>query len=778
MESKSEQTLMKTAKANLAKIKKIQQHCKENAINLESILSKEELKAYRQDLAFMKQYLPEIKADFIALETDPIEDIEKTSFVTALIQWKTIIKKTFLELSKEYKGVRLDINNFGASLTPIAIPIVDDLFNDWKSLLQTLPNDSINAEIVFAKLSESKLVESFTIENEKELLKIYKKAQNKYKELQNDIKKFQTDVLPNKTLFVDAIKASSNPNDENLPENIIKTEKADKTKAGTYQKVLNAWKAAEVANLSYESGDDTTYVDMSMINIGDPKVSIHNLPIELKSNLLRAILDEAKKMGMRKASVKDLKNIAIDAVTAFHRDNINATQNYASLSLEEILAMNFPTNIAGWILNYQVPTEDKNSNIKEYAFMLENWRASERASLDSSNASEHIIIDPAALKINSKFIYHAGIPDELRNNFLMAIKTELLQIEKQEGSLNFNQAAGLARNQIDIFAKKYNVDNTIFDYKQLSEEDIRQLQFPSGVHTWIKEAIVVGNKKDIKEKIKTQLDITLKNTNNFNLEALIKELKIDMGGITINNDFNFDNDLNLTYNNLKLILDELIEINKPKKAKKKKKHTSTTASDILMKGFKVTYYKGCHYELDLKLNLEEKRDSNDLSTLSIGTTMETLNDTGSVLTYYKNHLEKIESIHLEKGKKTVVKVDFSISYKYNQGLKVVKKRDSGYTVTELGGGAGAKVSLRFVELAVGADAKYTVVSGSNNEEVHEKSADITFTDYYTFGLQIENTENGIKVGIAKDISFANKNYGRIVPQYDESVQLCGPIEID
>jgi hypothetical protein len=104
--------------------------------------------------------------------------------------------------------------------------------------------------------------------------------------------------------------------------------------------------------------------------------------------------------------------------------------------------------------------------------------------------------------------------------------------------------------------------------------EINNIEVPIGIHTWIAGCPLEGEetKDDIKIEIQAKLELAFKMINNFNLESLIKELNIDLGGITINNnaDINNVNNLNLTYNNLKLILDKLIEATKPPKNKRVK----------------------------------------------------------------------------------------------------------------------------------------------------------------------------------------------------------------
>ena len=150
MKNATNEELMGSAKSIVQKIKVIQKHCKENKLDLKTFLSKKEYKAYQASLTYIKKYLPEIKVDAFSLkqesenETDPIKDIEKTPFVTALIKWKELIKGIFSDLSKEYTGVQISISDFNASLVPISLPIVDDLLNDWINFDTVKDSTTIN----------------------------------------------------------------------------------------------------------------------------------------------------------------------------------------------------------------------------------------------------------------------------------------------------------------------------------------------------------------------------------------------------------------------------------------------------------------------------------------------------------------------------------------------------------------------------------------------------------------------------------------------------------
>ncbi|CAA6827988.1 MAG: Unknown protein [uncultured Aureispira sp.] len=791
LENVPNQELIDTTKSLVQKIKSIQKHCKEHHVDLKTLLSKEEQKEYQATLAFIKKYLPEIKADAFSSkqesenETEPLdEDISQPAFIEAVLQWRTAFLKELKTIQTKYAEVVLDPNKFSTSIGSnlSVLPLNTALYEEWKNIVAKIPNPSTGA-IVFDALIQNTSETWMLTQNIKKLTSHYRKAA--HKKIYSKYEETRIDgSLPQIALFQTAIDDSKDPKDPNLPENTnAKAEadkakaEADKAKAEAYRNVLNTWVDREVANLSYESGDDTIYVDMTMISIVAPSMKIHNLPIELQSNLLQSILTNAKKLGSRKQSVKNLKNIAIGEVTTFHTQNLHKKENYQDLTLEKIEAIKFPTNISGWILDYQVSSKERNPKVKEYQTILENWRQSERTSLDSTNASEHLKIDPVSLKLSSNLVSHTGIPDQIRNDFLEAIKAELVQVEKQEGVLNFNKAATTARNQIQAFARDYNIDNTLFDYKALEIEEIRKLEFPSGLHGWLKDAEAQGVKKDVKTNINAQLKLVLKNDIKFNLEALVKELKIDMGGLTINNDFNFDNDMTLTYNSLSLILKELIEINKSKKIDKKPKYKAASETvKLVLKDFYNNYYNGCDYggRLMLKANLE--KDSNGTCTFSLHKNIAVEKGNGSILVLDETLLEEIPSIKIKKNKEATVKIDFALTYRYNKESSISITKEGAYIIKEAEGSAGIEVGSRFAQLYLGARYNVTKVPEKESVAIIEASKDKTFTDSFTFEIVVKNTENGIEFSRGADISFADANYNRLAPQLKEIVKLCGDIE--
>lgn len=776
METKTDQELMSSAKSVVEKLKTIQKRCKENNIDLKTVLSKKEYKDYQASLVYVKTYLPQIKADALALKSQPEnkepidEDISEPAFIDAVLQWRKTLLKDLKTTKAKYAEVAIDPSKFSASIGSnlSALPLNTSLYKEWENIVAKIPSPSTGA-IIFEALIQNSSETWVLTENIEKLTAHYRKAANKKVYKQYEDTRIDA-ALPQITLFITAIEASADSKDPNLPKNVANKAEANQAKAEAYQKILNAWLDREIANLSIETGDDTVYVDMSLINIGTPRVSVHNLPLELKSNLLTAIINEAKKAGSRRQSVKNLKNIAIGALNTFHTQNLHKEENYQALTIEEIEVIKFPTNISGWILDYKVSNKETDPKIKEYQTILENWYAQQQSSLDSTNASEHLEIDPVSLDISSNLAHSVGIPSSMHKELLSAIKTELIKEEKAAGRLNFNQAAGLSLKPISDFYNKYNVDNTIFDYKSFSLEEIRKFNFPTGIHHWIKDAEAPGVKKDIKKDIKTQLDITFKNDIKFNLEALIKELKIDMGGITINNDFNFDNDVNLTYNNLDLILKELIEINKKNKKGEDKpvKRSEKTTSNLLIEGFNVSYLFSTYFEADLNLGLNLTKNSKSTYTFGVDS-LELKNKGGNILKIDEFDLNSV-SVSIPKNATKTMRIGFSITYNYNLGQTTIKMVRGGYKVVRKGAEVGVKAGTPFVQGWAKLNYDQTNVGGSQILGISEGSHDMTFTDHYVFELEIENKENSLDIK-SKNISFADKKYNSVCYEEGEMINL-------
>lgn len=358
-------------------IKAIQTHCKEKNINLKDFLSEKELKEYQSDVAFVKKYAPEIKADALIRKKkgDPTKDITKPSFVEALIQWKELIEGVFKDLSEQYKGVQLDVTSFDKKLVASSIPITNALLEDWKSLLKTLPKDSTTAEIIFAKLSESKIIASFTLKNEKQLEKIYNKAANKYKALENDIKKFQIDILPNKALFIRAIEASSNSEDVNLPKNKAEAEKAkieaekakaemEKVKAAEKKELLDLFKVWKKEFSAEMSREDTLH-DKNLVSLG-----------KLKKNLKVAL-------GYTEMYTKPI----IDALSIQLKEKAFAAGD--SITVKEL-----KKHLVGIIL-----TLDNHINWK---WQMELWRANNRGFMFPIPPAIHMAITDSELNVSEE----------------------------------------------------------------------------------------------------------------------------------------------------------------------------------------------------------------------------------------------------------------------------------------------------------------------------------------------------------------------------------------
>jgi hypothetical protein len=785
MKSESTQDLTQTTKTIVQSIKAIQKHCKDNNINLQTSLTPKEYQQFQADVALVKKYMPEIKADIWATkqeaekDVDP-KDISEPAFVDAVLQWRKKLLEDFLKTKNNYADVVIEPSTFSQNINSnsSALPLNEALYKEWAALIDKIPSPSTGA-IVFDALINNNSETWTIVGNKSALMTHYRIRANKkvYKEYEDT----RIDgALPQIALFLAAIKASTSADDANLPAT-----EAEKEKAAAYQKVLNAWKAEEIANLKFSPGEDTLLVDMSRINENVSNVVVHNFPETSKVDLLQSIRLEAKKLHprSRQLSVKVLKVLAVSKVTEFHSNNSSKKENYEALTLEEIKALKFPTNVAGWIIDAAVgktESEAQDAKFLVYGKVFDAWYKEEHLTLSDTNASEDIRIDPSLLDLKSGKVSDATIPTSIAEQLLSSIKNELIKEEKARGTLNYNDAAAYANNVLETFKADYNPYKETFKYKDLSVEEILVLKFPSGLASWIKECRIEGadSKDDIKIKVKAQLKLVLKNTNNFNLEALIKELKIDMGGLTINNDFNFDNDMNLTYNSLSLILKELVKINKAKAPKKKPRTKVKTASaELIIKDFYASYYDSCHYGGNLKLQLNSEKDSEGAYTLTFGEKIEIEKPNASLLKLYRTVLETVPPVRLKKNENTVIKIDFALTYTYNKKTSISKTKESAYVITEVGANAGAEVSIRFAKLYAGADFKQINVPQKEGETSTQGTTDKTFTDYYTFEIVIKNTEDGIELGSGDDISFADSNYVRILPQLKEIIGLCGNVEL-
>lgn len=361
MKPETTQDLTQVTKPIVQTIKAIQKHCKENNIDLRTSLSEQEYKEYQRDVAFMKKYLPEIKADALLIEqeadklVDP-KDIDKSTFVEALVKWKQLIETTFKSLSTEYKGVQINLTAFNQTLGSSTLPIVNNLLEDWKSLLKTLPNDLATAETVFAKLTESKIVASFTAANEKELIRIYNQAQKKYKGLENDIKKFQTDVMPNKALFQAAIKASTDAKDPNLPNNKTATTKTEEEKAeakANFEKQFNDNKNLEIKNIqSAEAQGDkndlnTAAISLDKLIANQKLVSCIGFASEFTYQVQQTIIKGIKSSdGM--LSLSDAKILTVKTILeSTDKKTMNAL--FEKYQNSDYTNPDYPTGFATWL---------------------------------------------------------------------------------------------------------------------------------------------------------------------------------------------------------------------------------------------------------------------------------------------------------------------------------------------------------------------------------------------------------------------------------------------
>lgn len=786
MKNTSNQELLTAANTIVKKIKRIQQHCKNNNIDIKTALSPKEYKGYKQSLAFMKKYNSEIKADNAIMIKGKEQgskganpDIEKEPFVEALVQWKGIIEGVFRTLATDYKGVQLNLTEFGNSLHESNLPVVNNLLTDWKSLLKTLPGDSATAEVVFAKLGESKTLASFTVANEKKLKKVYNEAANKYKQYTNNIEQFYATVFPSKDLFVRAIGKSANSEDPNLPINKeAKKEadkEADKERAKAYEKVLDTWKNEEKSALRFSENADTFYINAAQLAKDDgSSILVIYFPVEERQVLVNSIKKGVTGLGEKEPSLRAVAKVAEDAISAFYTQMLAREDIYENLPLEKVAGMALPVGIANWILGHKVPSVDVEQDDKYMAYekVFDAWYQEEHDTLSKTNGSEFIRIDPSRLDVGANTFGNATIPNLMIDELAKNIKTALEKKEKDEKILEYNAAAMAANDVLEDFKATYGPTGTIYNYRDLAVVQIKKLKFPTGISSWIKDAKIEGgeSKDDIKIKIENELKLVLKNTNNFNLEALIKELKIDMGGLTINNDFNFDNDLSLSYNNLSLILKELVEINKEKKKPTKRpKKTKTSTVSLVVEGFSASYLFNSHYSADLELGIDLKLDAKqtyrfDVSSLGLK------NRGGSILTKDELAFGGTDSVSVPKGETKTVSVGFSITYNYNLGETAIQLVEGGYQIVTQGGEVGVQAGTPFVQGWAKLNYEETEVGSSVVKGISRGSHEMTFTDHYVFELEVTNNGDSLEV-TSKNISFAEKDFSPVCYEDGEKIEL-------
>lgn len=455
---------------------------------------------------------------------------------------------------------------------------------------------------------------------------------------------------------------------------------------------------------------------------------------------------------------------------------MNKKENYQDLTHKEVLVINFPTNIAGWILDAAVGREESDSKtVKALAYenVFDTWYKRELDSLTNTDGSEFIRIDPSGLDIKSTKFNATNIPVTMTEELLSNIKKELEKEEKARGVLDYNDAVPYVSNMLIQFKQDYRLSSKNFNYESLSFEEINSLVFPPRIDSWIKESRIQGedSKDDIKAKIKTKLKLVLKNDIKFNLEALIKELKIDMGGITINNDFNFDNDMHFTYNSLDLILKELIKINEKNKEEEEDKpvrRSKKTTSSLLIEGFNVSYLFGTYFEADLNLDLNLTRDSKSTYTFKIDS-LGLKNKGGNILKIDEFDLNSV-SVSIPKGATKTLRIGFSITYNYNLGQTTIKMVRGGYRVTRKGAEVGIKAGTPFVQGWAKLNYDQTNVGDSQILGILEGSHDMTFTDHYVFELKIENKDDSLDIQ-SKNISFADKKYTSVCYEEGEMINL-------
>lgn len=149
------------------------------------------------------------------------EDIELTSFVSAVTKWHMATKVFFKESRMAYSKVIIDSKQFKAELEAhqSPLPIVANLYREWQNVLSNL-EDSITGEQLFEQfLNHSGEVWKMT-NNLNDLEEHYKKYRKLYKKLGSSTGEFKNIEMPQEQYFLEAIQGSSSKEDPNLPENL------------------------------------------------------------------------------------------------------------------------------------------------------------------------------------------------------------------------------------------------------------------------------------------------------------------------------------------------------------------------------------------------------------------------------------------------------------------------------------------------------------------------------------------------------------------------------
>jgi hypothetical protein len=364
MKSESTQDLTQTTKTIVQSIKAIQKHCKDNNINLQTSLTPKEYQQFQADVALVKKYMPEIKADIWATkqeaekDVDP-KDISEPAFVDAVLQWRKKLLEDFLKTKNNYADVVIETSKFSKNINSnsSALPLNEALYKEWAALIDKIPSPSTGAVIFDALINSNG--ETWTIAGDKSaLMTHYRIRANKkvYKEYENNIASFKNETLPQIALFLAAIKASTSADDVNLPNNKTATAKTDEEKAeakANFEKQFNDNQNLEIKNIqSAEAQGDkndlnTAAISLDKLIANQKLVSCIGFASELSYQVQQTIIKGIKSSdGM--LSLSDAKILTVKTILeSTDKKTMNAL--FEKYQNSDYTNAAYPTGFATWL---------------------------------------------------------------------------------------------------------------------------------------------------------------------------------------------------------------------------------------------------------------------------------------------------------------------------------------------------------------------------------------------------------------------------------------------
>lgn len=288
---------------------------------------KDNLNSKRLEEARMFNVLYKVLSDTSGVETGP--DISKPAFVDAVTQWRRVVLSALKKTRTAYALVSIDPLQFSESIKAelSALPINVALYKEWASVIAKLKAPSTGALVFDALVNNTGTIWSMTT-NIEALEKHYNKNKKVYKEYENDIGNFRDETLPSIAIFLEAIKASTAPNDLNLPENVVKREKEEKERE----------KEEKAKRKDFDDQIKAWIMDCSKAMVGIQEDSINEIYLEspidvvlLGENLARVlekssfntglacqyIFDEVMVKASKAITLQELKDQTIEIASNF-----------------------------------------------------------------------------------------------------------------------------------------------------------------------------------------------------------------------------------------------------------------------------------------------------------------------------------------------------------------------------------------------------------------------------------------------------------------------------